>query len=197
MGRKRQKPEEPVAAPQMEQTARRKTKERIFANPQTGDEAEADLPSMEHLANGYNVIQPDGKTLTKEDILKGGTLLQKIRLYISGIDLSGYFEAKEQLTQEEERVITNSIRTPKDRELTTLCIREYNTIFDFGKNLNFFFKRFQTSYAILAVLLNKWESYEYTAKQLTLLYNLMETSILTIWEEDENQQPTEIEHVEL
>lgn len=198
MGRKRQKPEEQEAAPQMAETARREAKERIFANPQTGDEAEADLPSMEHLANGYITLSDgDYKIMTKEEILTRGTLLQKIRLYISGIDLSGYFEAKEQLTQEEERVITNSIRTPKDRELTTLCVREYNAIFDFGKNLNFFFKRFQTSYAILAVLLNKWESYEYTAKQLTLLYNLMKTSILTIWEEDENQQPTEIEDVEL
>ena len=95
MGRKIQKPEEQKAAPRTE------PKERIFANPQTGGEAYPDLPSMEHLANGYNVIQPDGKVLSKEEILKSGTLLQKIRLYISSIDLSGYFEAKEGLTEEE------------------------------------------------------------------------------------------------
>lgn len=198
MSDKGKKPEVKEAAHLMEEAARRGTKERIFANPQTGDEAEPDLPTMEHLANGYITLSDgDYKIMTKEEILTGGTLLQKIRLYISGIDLSGYFEAKEQLTQEEERVIINSIHTKKERELTTLCIREYNTIFDFGKNLNFFFKRFQTSYAILAVLLNKWDSYEYTAKQLTLLYNLMKTSILTIWEAEENQQPTNIEDIEL
>lgn len=172
MGRKIQKQEEQKAAPRTE------PKERIFANPQTGGEAYPDLPSMEHLANGYNVIQPDGKILSKEDILKSGTLLQKIRLYISSIDLSGYFEAKERLTEEELKQIRASIRTKEDKELVNLCVKEYNTIFEFGTRLSFFFKRFQTSYAVLAVLLNKWESYEYTAKQLTLLYSLMKSSVI-------------------
>lgn len=191
MGRKVQKPEEQKAAPKME------PKERIFANPQTGDEAYTDLPSMEHLANGYNIIQPDGKVLSKEDILKSGTLLQKIRLYISSIDLSGYFEAKEKLTEDELKQIRSSIRTKEDKELVNLCVKEYNTIFDFGTRLSFFFKRFQTSYAVLAVLLNKWESYEYTAKQLTLLYDTMRTSFLTIWEQDETGKPTNTETIEL
>lgn len=191
MGRKIQKPEEQKAAPRTE------PKERIFANPQTGGEAYPDLPSMEHLANGYNVIQPDGKILSKEDILKSGTLLQKIRLYISSIDLSGYFEAKEELTEEELKQIRASIRTKEDKELVNLCVKEYNTIFEFGTRLSFFFKRFQTSYAVLAVLLNKWESYEYTAKQLTLLYETMRTSFLTIWEEDDTGKPTNTETIEL
>ena len=172
MGRKIQKPEEQKAAPKTE------PKERIFANPQTGGEAYPDLPSMEHLANGYNVIQPDGKILSKEEILKSGTLLQKIRLYISSIDLSGYFEAKEELTEDELKQIRASIRTKEDKELVNLCVKEYNTIFEFGTRLSFFFKRFQTSYAVLAVLLNKWDSYEYTAKQLTLLYSLMKSSVI-------------------
>ena len=172
MGRKIQKPEEQKTAPRTE------PKERIFANPQTGGEAYPDLPSMEHLANGYNVIQPDGKILSKEEILKSGTLLQKIRLYISSIDLSGYFEAKERLTEEELKQIRASIRTKEDKELVNLCVKEYNTIFEFGTRLSFFFKRFQTSYAVLAVLLNKWDSYEYTAKQLTLLYSLMKSSVI-------------------
>lgn len=191
MGRKIQKPEEQKAAPRTE------PKERIFVNPQTGDEAYPDLPSMEHLANGYNVIQPDGKILSKEEILKSGTLLQKIRLYISSIDLSGFFEAKEGLTEEELKQIRSSIRTKEDKELVNLCVKEYNTIFDFGTRLSFFFKRFQTSYAVLAVLLNKWESYEYTAKQLTLLYDTMRTSFLTIWEQDETGKPTNTETIEL
>lgn len=197
MGRKKKNTEEPGAAPKMEERARREPKERIFANPQTGGEAYADLPSMEHLANGYNVIQPDGKILSKEDILKSGTLLQKIRLYISSIDLSGYFEAKEKLTEEELKRIRASIRTKEDKELVNLCVKEYNTIFEFGTRLSYFFKRFQTSYAVLAVLLNKWDSYEYTAKQLTLLYETMRTSFLTIWEEDDMGKPTNTETIEL
>lgn len=191
MGRKIQKPEEQKAAPRTE------PKERIFVNPQTGDEAYPDLPSMEHLANGYNIIQPDGKVLSKEDILKSGTLLQKIRLYISSIDLSGYFEAKEKLTEDELKQIRSSIRTKEDKELVNLCVKEYNTIFEFGTRLSYFFKRFQTSYAVLAVLLNKWDSYEYTAKQLTLLYETMRTSFLTIWEEDDMGKPTNTETIEL
>ena len=180
----------------MEERTGQEQKERIFANPQTGDEAEEDLPSMEYLANGYLTLS-DGEYMTKEEILKSGTLLQKIRLYLSSIDLSGYFEAKEQLTEDEIEIIRSSIRSNKDRQLAQLCVDEYNTIFDFGTRLSFFFKRFQTSYAILAVLLNKWESYEYTAKQLTILYNSMKASYITIWEADENQMPTKVEEVEL
>lgn len=195
MSRKGQKPEEQEAVSLM--GARQEAKIRSFANPQTGGEAYADLPSMEHLANGYNVIQPDGKILTKEDILKGGTLLQKIRLYISSIDLSGYFEAKEKLTEEELNQIRASIRTKEDKELVSLCVKEYNTIFDFGTRLSFFFKRFQTSYAVLAVLLNKWDSYEYTAKQLTQLYNIMRDSYITIIEEDEDLKTKNLKDVEL
>lgn len=195
MGRKVNKPEEQETAPKMEERTKQEPKERIFANPQTGDEAEVDLPSMEYLANGY--LNPDGEYMTKEEILKSGTLLQKLRLYLSSIDLSGYFEAKEQLTDEEIGIIRASIRTKNDKQLVQICVDEYNAIFDFGTRLSFFFKRFQTSYAILAVLLNKWESYEYTAKQLTILYNSMKASYITIWEADENQMPTKVEEVEL
>ena len=186
MGKKVNKPEEQETAPKMEERAKQEPKERIFANPQTGDEAEVDLPSMERLANGYTSLS-DGecKIMTKEEILKSGTLLQKLRLYISSIDLSGYFEAKEQLTREELTEIITSIKTNDDRDLSHLCVKEYNTISNFGKLLSFFFKRFQTSYAILAVLLNKWDSYEYTAKQLTLLYSLMKNSFIDICEDGE------------
>ncbi len=187
MGRTGKKIDPQEDAPQKIERAKEEIKERTFANPQTGDEAEPDLPSLEHLANGYISLSDGGeyKIMTKEQILTSGTLLQKLRLYIGSIDLSGYFEATEQLTEEEESQIRASIQTNKDRELVELCIKEYNTIFDFGKRLNFFFKRFQTSYAILAVLLNKWESYEYTAKQLTLLYSLMKHSRIDICEDGE------------
>ncbi len=156
-------------------------KERIFASPQTGDEAEADLPSLEYLAKGYG----ENEILTKEEILERGTLLQKIRLYIGSIDLSGYFEAKEQLTKDERMQIASSIQTGEDRRLSEICIKEYNKLSEFGKSLSFFFKRFQTSFAILAALLNKWDSYEYTAKQLTVLYSTMKNSLISAEENGE------------
>lgn len=160
-----------------------KIKERTFANPQTGDEAEADLPTLEQLAN-YDPDNKGGAMMTREQILKEGTLLEKLRLYFGSIDLSGYFEAKEQLTEEDINQIRLSIQTNKDRELTELCIKEYNVIFDFGKILSYFFKRFQVSYAVLAVLLNKWDSYNYTAKQLTRFYSLIEQSTIDVLKED-------------
>lgn len=200
MGRTKKKPEVQEATPQMEERTGQKQKERIFANPQTGDEAEPDLPPLEQLANGYNLITPsDGeyKIMTKEEIISRGTPLQKIRLLISNIDLNGYFEAKEELSKEERVKILTSIQTKEEKKLLKVCVKEYDTISNFGKLLSFFFKRFQTSYAILAVLLNKWDSYEYTAKQLTILYNSMKASYITIWEADENQMPTKVEEVEL
>ena len=200
MGRTKKKPEGQEATPQMEERTGQEQKERIFANPQTGDEAEPDLPPLEQLANGYNLITPsDGeyKIMTKEEIISRGTPLQKIRLLISNIDLNGYFEAKEELSKEERVKILTSIQTKEEEKLLKVCIKEYDTISNFGKLLSFFFKRFQTSYAILAVLLNKWDSYEYTAKQLTILYNSMKASYITIWEADENQMPTKVEEVEL
>lgn len=186
MGRTRKKQEDLEAAHRAEERATRENKERIFITPKNGDETEPDLPSMEHLANGYINLSGGGhKIMTKEEILKSGTLLQKLRLYFSSIDLSGYFEATEQLTLEEERIIKTSIKTKEDIALTKLCIKEYNTISAFGSRLSFFFKRFQTSYAILAVLLNRWDGYEYTAKQLTLLYSLMKNSWIELNEEGE------------
>lgn len=187
MGRTGKKIDPQEDAPQKIERAKEEIKERTFANPQTGDEAEPDLPSLEHLANGYISLSDGGeyKIMTKEQILTSGTLLQKLRLFISNIDLNGYFENKEELTKEERAKIITSIQTKEDRELSNLCVKEYDTISNFGKLLSFFFKRFQTSYAILAVQLNKWESYEYTAKQLTLLYSLMKNSFIDICEDGE------------
>lgn len=173
-------------------TGQEETKKRTFASPKTGDDAEPDLPSMERLANGYNNGYPPPNTMTKEEILEKGSLLQKIRLYISSIDLSGYFEAKEQLTKEEQAKIIACIQTKEDRKLSTLCVNEYNKIFDFGRRLSFFFKRFQTSYAILAVLLNKWDGYEYTAKQLTTMYQYLKEAFVT-YMEDGDREPQIIE----
>lgn len=180
MAKKGKKQEESNGFPFMEAKG---TEERVFANPKTGDEAEPDLPSLEHLANGYQT--GESERMSKEDILERGTLIQKLRLFLGSYDLSGYFEAEEEITEEEQRKIKASILTQEDRSLTNTCVKEFNKISDFGKLLSFFFKRFQTSYAILAVLLNKWDSYEYTAKQLSTLYSVMKESFVLITEEDE------------
>lgn len=155
-----------------EQTPRADVKERVFASPKTGDDTEENLPSLEKLATGYNSIPfSDGELIltTKEDILARGTLLQKLRLFVSNINLSGYFEAKELLSNDEVNKIKEAIKTKKDRELAELCLNEYRTISKFGRSLSFFFKRFQTSFAILAKLLNQLDHYESIAKRLTVI----------------------------
>ena len=168
-------------------TGQEETKKRTFASPKTGYDAEPDLPSMERLANGYNNGYPPKTIMTKEEIIENGTILQKIRLLISNIDLSGYFETTEQLTKEERVKILSSFQTKEDRQLSNLCVKEYNRISEFAKHLTYFFKRFQTSYAILAVLLNKWDSYEYTAKQLSNMYQTLKEAFVTFWDEEEHE----------
>lgn len=194
MGKKAQKPEKQKITPRMEGITGQDIKERIFADPKTGDDTEANLPSMEFLANGYNTGDP---LITKEEILKSGTLLQKIRLFISSVDLSGYFEAEEQLSEDEEAQIANAIQTDEERKLSKHCVAEYNTIYDFGTRLSFFFKRFQTSFAILAVMLNRWDEYERTAEQLTILYSSKKIPVIQIVDTDENNIPTQTKDIDL
>lgn len=163
-------------------------KERVFATPRNGDEAEPDLPTLEQLANGY-ISQSDGdKMMTKEDIIKKGTILQKIRLILANIDLNGYFEAEGVLSKAERIMLLDSIQTEEDRKLLDDCVKEYKTISNFGSRLNYFFKRFQTSFAVLAVLLNKWDSCEFTAKKLTLLYYITQTEVIAYFEGEPPEQ---------
>ena len=163
--------------------------ERTFITPKNTDETETSLPSLENLANGYNAMRMFGgeyKKKTKEEILRDGTTLQKMRLLIANIDLNGYFDAKEQLTEAEKARIKTSVRSEKDVELFRTCVRDYDTLFNFSKMLSVFFKRFQASYAVLAVLLNKLDGYEYTAKQLSLTYDIIRTNpFIDIEEEGE------------
>ena len=163
-------------------------KERIFANPQNGDEAEPDLPTLEQLANGYISPSDGDKMMTKEEIINKGTILQKIRLILANIDLNGYFEAEGVLSKEERMMLIDSIQTEEDKQLLNDCVKEYDTISNFGARLSYFYKRFQTSFAILAVLLNKWDSFEFTAKKLTLLYYLTQTEVIAYFEGEPPEQ---------
>lgn len=151
-------------------------KNRTFANPQNADEAEEKLPTLEELANG-GILQRSNieKRKTKEEILKDGTLLEKLRLYFASGDFGGYFGTEgQQLTIEEVKKIGASIRVKEDKELVDICYKEFHALREYGKQLSYFFKRFQTSFAVLAVLLNKWDSYDQRAADYTQEYNSLE-----------------------
>ncbi len=155
-----------------EERAKQDAKKRSFANPKTADEAEVAVPTIEKLANGDMLLASEnGMLKTREEILEDGTLIEKIRLYFSSGDLGGYFGTKGKLTKEEVAKIAASIRTQEDKDILSKCYKEYNALKEYGRQLSFFFKRFQVSFSILAMLLNKWDSYERTAEQLTYLFN--------------------------
>lgn len=164
-----------------DERARQDTKNRTFANAQNAEEAEGTLPTLEELANGKALpskeqlvtgeIAPKGWK-TKSEILEDGTLIEKIRLYFSSLDLSGYFGDNGELTIDEVAKVKASIRTQEDKELVEKCYREYRVLRKYGEQLRFYFKRFQTSFAMLAVSLNKWAVYESTAKMFSHLFNL-------------------------
>lgn len=175
-----------------EERARQDAKKRTFANPQNADEATGEIPTLEQLANENPDLHPDGwRWKSKEEILESGTLLEKLRLYFSSGDLSGYFGTNGALTEQERANIVASIRTNEDRKIVQQCYKEYYTLIDYGKELRFYFKRFQTTYAMLATLLNKWDSYEKTAEQLTTMYQIMESTRFTITPHGEKEAERE------
>ena len=179
----RQKERKEFAKMVAEERARQDAKKRTFANAQNAEEAEGTLPSLEELANGKALPSKEqldtGEVVmgtpkgwkTKSEILEDGTLREKVRLYFSSLDLSGYFGDNGKLTKEEVAKVAASIRTKEDKELVEKCYREYSALRKYGEQLRFYFKRFQTSFAMLAVSLNKWDGYERTAKQLSDLFN--------------------------
>lgn len=166
-----------------EERARQDAKKRTFANAKSAEEADGVLPSLEELYNGKALPTKEqldtGEVLlgtprgwkTKTEILEDGTLLQKLRLYFSNLDLSGYFGKSEKLTKEEVAKIAASIRTKEDKELVDKCYKEYSVLKMYGEKLSFYFKRFQTTFGMLATSLNRWDGYEKTAQQLSHLFN--------------------------
>lgn len=178
-----------------QERARQDAKKRTFANPQTADEAEGDLPTLEQLANGGILLRSNsGKWKTREEILEDGTLLEKLRLYFSSGDMDGYFGTEGKLTKQEIAKIAASIRTKEDKEVVEICYKEYHALREYGKQLQYFFKRFQVSYSMLAVLLNKWDSYEQRAAEYTQEYNSLGTRTIEInvTETKATQIPNEI-----
>ena len=138
-----------------------KWKNRKFVSANNSDEAEGELPTIEQLISFSN----------PREILRTGTLQQKMKVLISSEDLEGYFDAEEEITPNDKIRTISTLQTKEERDFAKACILEYKTLQRYGERLRFFFKRFQTSFSILAVLLNEWDSYEREAKNLSTIYN--------------------------
>ena len=126
---------------------------RIFAKPATSEEAEVEAPSAEVRAEGFG-------SKTQEQILESGTLKEKIRLYICYLDEDNYIGSEKSLSDEDMKKIASSVKTAEDRKAVELYFREYQTLKKFGVVLRYYFKRFQTSFALLAKQLYLLDKYE-------------------------------------
>lgn len=142
---------------------------RIFAKPVNSEDAEGEVPSAEVRAEGFNFKSQD-------EILKRGSLKEKIRLYICYLDADNYFGNESSLTAKELQAIANSIQTAEQHEEVRTYYREYETLNKFGENLRFYFKRFQASFAVLAKLLYQLDKYEemikYSNTILDIFFNI-------------------------
>lgn len=157
-----QKKKEREEFSKMVEEERARQKERKFVIATTTEEAEGDIPSIAEL-----IKQPEESFNSTQRILEEGSIYEKIFLYISDIDLNSYLGSEPSLTQRDKAKIAASIKTEEDKELLTKSIKEYNILRNYGMNLSYYFKRFQTAFAVLAVLLNKWDSYDKEAQKLT------------------------------
>ena len=164
------KEEREELAKMVEEDRERQAKnQRGFANPQDVYDIDGDPFSLDELADGYrDEPREEGERWkTREEILKDGTLLEKLRMYYANRDMEGYFNLGGELTKEDVAKIAASIRTEEDRKLLEECNSEYQILIEYGAKLSYSFKMFQTSLSALAVSVNKWDDYEKMAKQLT------------------------------
>lgn len=140
-----------------------KERERKFATPSNSDEAEMQLPPLEEQL---------GMSMSQAEIIERGTLLQKTRLYYTLLDYEGYFGNPYTSTSLNEvwKSLQASISTEQNKETIIQCVNEYNGLQEYGEQMRYYFKRFQTSFSILARLLNLWDSYEREAQKLTATF---------------------------
>jgi len=148
-------------------------KPRTFAEPTSSDEAEIDAPSAEVRAEGFSFK-------TQEEVLKSGTLREKMRLYFCYLDDDSYFDNNSRLSPKDVAKIKTSIKTDKDRKEVEHYYKEYLTLKRYGASLRFYFKRFQTSFSFLAKELYRLDSYEDKVKT----YNTILQIILSIQSTD-------------
>lgn len=138
-----------------------KEKEREFASPTNPDEAETGLPPL---------VKQLGVTMTEQEIMERGTLLQKARLYYTLRDYEGYFGSEESSPDEIKASVIASIKSQEDIAFLRRCAKEFVALQKYGQRMNFYFKRFQTNFAMLARLVNLWDNYEKEAKRLTAIF---------------------------
>lgn len=141
--------------------AKEAEKERSFAQASNSDEAEGKLPSLETQL---------GSTMSEQDILERGTLLQRARLYYSLRDFEGYFGNEESDPDEAKAATIASIKSKDDIEKLRQCEVEYTSLQRYGQKLTYYFKRFQTNFGMLAGLLLLWDNYGKEAARLTATY---------------------------
>lgn len=162
---------------------------RFFFVPDNSEDTEPDLPPLELLAQGYNLIKPRRgyRYKTKEEILEDGTIYEKMRLLVADMDLGEYLDEKEDRLTEGEIDKLYSVLLSREKEtLSRNLYKEFAILKEHGDKQQHFHRRFQTSFAILAVLLNRLEEYTHTQAQLNLFYDLLgtETSITEAGEKE-------------
>lgn len=146
--------------------------QRTFASPQTAEEAEGLFPTIDELAAGM-----DGERKTKKDILSGGTLVEKLRLYYAVTNSMDYFDYKgRKLSKAELGMIQDAIKTDEDLKAADSSQREYTLLLAYGREMDAYFKLFQSSFASLAIILNKWDSYEREALCLSEIYKKIKST---------------------
>lgn len=134
--------------------------DRVFAQASTGEEAEGSVPALDE-----RILALNGKT--REETFERGTLTEKIRAYLCFKDDANYLGSEAKLTKEEVQQIALSMETKEQQDKAQGYMREFEHLCRFGEQLRFYFKRFQTSYSGLAILLNEWDRIDKTALNLT------------------------------
>lgn len=146
--------------------------QRTFASPRTAEEAEGLFPTIDELAAGM-----DGERKKKKDILSGGTLVEKLRLYYAVTNSLDYFDYKgKKLSKAELGMIQDAIKTEEDQRTAEKSEREYTLLLAYGKEMDTYFMLFQSCFASLAMILNKWDSYDKEALCLSEIYKKLKST---------------------
>ena len=139
---------------------RRAPEDRVFAQPSTDNEAEATIPSIEE-----RIFALNGKT--RKETFESGSLIEKMRAFLCSQDDRNYLGAESTLTNEELDSLKLSVIKEGGTNITAGYMKEFDRLCNFGEQLSFYFKRFQTKFAPLAQLLNLWDCYDGLAKMHT------------------------------
>lgn len=161
-------------------------------------------PSRKVIAHAYPdfLIEENGvrKLRKADDILRDGSLIERVFLFISNDDKEGYFREKDTtLTREQKTKLWGSIKNHKEE--IKIYFAEYMALKEYGKTLRHFFKVFQVDFSVLARLLNLWDRYEQEARTHTRIlndfFNLASRWGITLYEQGEkffqleNEEPQE------